>query len=891
MKTLYLIDGHAQFFRAFHAIRTPMSSPVTKEPTNATFGFVGMMLKLFREYRPDYVVVAIDVSGDRETFRSEIYPEYKATRTEAPESFGPQVDRCVAVLKEIGVPVVFAEGFEADDVIATLATRVADAGVAVRIVSKDKDLKQLLRGGTGLRPVSAGASDEASIAAHSAPSAPIELFDIHTDLRIDPAHLMAEQGIRPDQVIDMLTLMGDTVDNVPGVPGIGPKTAAELIQKYGTLDNLIAHAAEIPGKRGEKLREAIPRLPLSKRLITLRHDVAVDMPLESAAVGRFDLAKLIPICKELGFNRYQDEVRTLLGQPAEAKAGVDAAPRDRWSPLITFREATLSRTRPLRPAEGWLVTPLHAHLLPDGRALLHGEMKNTVPVERDTPFDLIGNDMFWTVDTAAPEPASDATVVVRPALPWTRWVGVPDGTQTDPAGGHGDAVDTELLFCGGTTWLADGRLFYVGGTGIYTRAPAQPHHPPTNGVYEGGTWKTAFFDPRMPVEGAQGFSVGPPTRQGMRWYGTAARLADGDVVVVSGFYDTVYYAHTGVERLDVRRNAWRELVPSLGARRDIPREDPRAGLSSHPEDYPHVFTLPTPLPASHPAAGGISRELIVLGRAGDISFLSVEAGEGTGRIARDARWQRPNDPSAPTDERTHGASSVLLPDGRIGVASGSDSPGIGQRFDVFDPRPDSPAFGTWRSIPLCVAPGACHARVHGSAVLMPDGQVLLMAGRKTNERAPGDPRAPLWIDPEAGTVRAGTPWSEEDVRGYHNVALLTLDGRVLIGGGRSYRWSRCDRYGAEYCEDERPDMRWYSPPYLDPALAPLRPRITADPRATSGAALPRDLDVPVLGYDGTYDVPVATERAAGCDAGLRAVLMGLPTQTHSFDAGQRLVPL
>ena len=327
MKTLYLIDGHAQFFRAFHAIRTPMSSPVTKEPTNATFGFVGMMLKLFREYRPDYVVVAIDVSGDRETFRSEIYPEYKATRTEAPESFGPQVDRCVAVLKEIGVPVVFAEGFEADDVIATLATRVADAGVAVRIVSKDKDLKQLLRGGTGLRPVSAGASDEASIAAHSAPSAPIELFDIHTDLRIDPAHLMAEQGIRPDQVIDMLTLMGDTVDNVPGVEGVGPKTAAELIQKYGTLDNLIAHAAEIPGKRGEKLREAIPRLPLSKRLITLRHDVAVDMPLESAAVGRFDLAKLIPICKELGFNRYQDEVRTLLGQPAEAKAGVDAAPK------------------------------------------------------------------------------------------------------------------------------------------------------------------------------------------------------------------------------------------------------------------------------------------------------------------------------------------------------------------------------------------------------------------------------------------------------------------------------------------------------------------------------------------------------------------------------------
>lgn len=307
MKTLYLIDGHAQFFRAFHAIRTPMSSPVTKEPTNATFGFVGMLLKLFRQYKPDYVAVAIDVSGDRETFRSEIYPEYKATRTEPPETFGPQVERCVSILKELGIPVVSAEGFEADDVIATLATRVADAGVGVRIVSKDKDLKQLLRSGDETHP-------------------PVELFDIHADLRIDPAHLMAEQGIRPDQVIDMLTLMGDSVDNVPGVEGVGPKTAAELIQQYGTLDNLIAHAHEIKGKRGEKLRESIPKLALSKALITLRHDAPVSLALEDAATRSFRLEKLIPICRELGFNRYQDEVRTLLGLGGAGPADTSAAP-------------------------------------------------------------------------------------------------------------------------------------------------------------------------------------------------------------------------------------------------------------------------------------------------------------------------------------------------------------------------------------------------------------------------------------------------------------------------------------------------------------------------------------------------------------------------------------
>src|SRR5262245_4076306 len=155
MPTLYLIDGYAQFFRAWHAIRTPMSSPVTKEPTNMTFGFVGMLLKLLRGEgkhmaaaggRPDYVAMALDVSGDRGTFRSTLYPEYKATRKEPPETLGPQVDRCLAMLKELGVPVIGAEGFEADDVIATLVTRLRNErpDLCIRMVAKDKDLKQLL---------------------------------------------------------------------------------------------------------------------------------------------------------------------------------------------------------------------------------------------------------------------------------------------------------------------------------------------------------------------------------------------------------------------------------------------------------------------------------------------------------------------------------------------------------------------------------------------------------------------------------------------------------------------------------------------------------------------------------------------------------------------------
>jgi DNA polymerase-1 len=307
MPTLYLIDGYAQFFRAFHAIRTPMSSPVTKEPTNMTFGFVGMLLKLLRGEgaamaaaggKPDYVAVALDVSGDRGTFRSQIYPEYKATRDEPPEALFPQVERCLAMLKEIGVPVIGAEGFEADDVIATLVTslRKAHPNLRIRIIAKDKDLKQLLESGR------------------------VEMFDVHTDVVTDVESLKADCGLAPAQVIDMLALMGDTVDNVPGVEGVGEKTAAQLIYQYGSLDNLLSHASEIKGKRGENIRAASSLLALSRQLVTLRHDAPAELDLSVAKASALKLDLLIPILRELGFNRYQDEVKALLGQPVAAPA-------------------------------------------------------------------------------------------------------------------------------------------------------------------------------------------------------------------------------------------------------------------------------------------------------------------------------------------------------------------------------------------------------------------------------------------------------------------------------------------------------------------------------------------------------------------------------------------
>lgn len=342
-RTLYLIDGYAQFFRAYHAIRTPMSSPVTKEPTNMTFGFIGMLLKLLRgggtmESKPDYIAVTLDVSGDRGTFRSEIYPDYKAHRPPPPEDLEPQVDRALDTLRKIGVPIIGAPGFEADDVIATLVStlRRDHPDLRIRIISKDKDLKQLLADGP----------------------APVELFDIHNDELITAGSLKQDTGITPAQVIDFLALMGDNVDNVPGVEGVGPKTAAQLVSEYGTLDGVLAEAAKpksaITGKRLENIRAAAAAglLPLSRTLVTLRHDVPLTFDLASAQTTRLTLAALSPVLKELGFNRYQDELKVLMGTDNGPAATTATAPSP--GPAVEPKAAVKpARVADAPHGEGW----------------------------------------------------------------------------------------------------------------------------------------------------------------------------------------------------------------------------------------------------------------------------------------------------------------------------------------------------------------------------------------------------------------------------------------------------------------------------------------------------------------------------------------------------------
>ncbi len=314
-ETLYLIDAFAQIFRAYYAIRTPMHSPATGEPTQAVFGFTAMLLKLFSQFRPHYAVVAIDSPG--KTFRDDLYPEYKATRRDTPEELLSQVPRVFQVVEGFGLPIVGQPGLEADDIIATITQRVLDdpalSHLHIRIVSKDKDLEQLL----GER---------------------VSLFDIHTDTTTDVAALMENKGITPAQVIDLLTLMGDTSDNVPGVEGIGPKTAAQLIQQYGSLDGLLANLGQLKGKRRENLEKALPTIPLSRTLVTLKRDADFPFALGDARVGPPDPARLLPLFQQLGFNRFRDEVQRLA--PPSAAAPAQQADLFTTPPAAPARTAT-----------------------------------------------------------------------------------------------------------------------------------------------------------------------------------------------------------------------------------------------------------------------------------------------------------------------------------------------------------------------------------------------------------------------------------------------------------------------------------------------------------------------------------------------------------------------
>jgi DNA polymerase-1 len=289
---VFLVDGSSYIFRAYHAL-PPMTRKSDGVQVNAVFGFCNMLWKLLRdmkpEERPTHLAVVFDKS--EKTFRTDLYPQYKAHRPDPPDDLIPQFGLIREAVRAFDIPSVEQAGFEADDLIATYAREAAEVGATVTIVSSDKDLMQLV-------------NDR------------VMMYDTMKDRRIGRAEVIEKFGVPPDKVIDVQALIGDSTDNVPGVPGIGVKTAAQLITEYGDLDTLLARAAEIKQeKRRQTLLENVDVARLSRTLVTLDDHVNLDTPLADIAVHDPDSRRLVAFLKAMEFN-------TLTRRVAEA-TGVD----------------------------------------------------------------------------------------------------------------------------------------------------------------------------------------------------------------------------------------------------------------------------------------------------------------------------------------------------------------------------------------------------------------------------------------------------------------------------------------------------------------------------------------------------------------------------------------
>ncbi|WP_395679543.1 DNA polymerase I [Dokdonella sp.] len=288
---LVLIDGSSYLYRAFHAL--PPLTNAAGEPTGALFGVVNMLRTILKQ-RPDYLAFVADAPG--RTFRDDLYAEYKANRQAMPDDLVAQVEPMLAIVAALGFPILRVDGVEADDVIGTLARRARADGIDVTISTGDKDFAQLVVPG-------------------------IELVNTMTNTTLDTAAVIERFGVRPDQIVDYLALMGDSVDNIPGVEKCGPKTAAKWLAEYGNLDAVIANADKVGGKIGENLRKALPQLPLSRELATIRTDVPLAEGPRDLHLRERDAETLRELYRRYEFNAALKELDA--GSEPAARAAPD----------------------------------------------------------------------------------------------------------------------------------------------------------------------------------------------------------------------------------------------------------------------------------------------------------------------------------------------------------------------------------------------------------------------------------------------------------------------------------------------------------------------------------------------------------------------------------------
>ncbi|WP_340123432.1 DNA polymerase I [Methylobacter svalbardensis] len=272
---LILVDGSSFLFRAYHAI--PPLTNANGEPTNAIHGVTSMLRKLIADYHSDYITVVFDAPG--KTFRNELYDQYKAHRPPMPDDLRVQIAPLHKLIRAMGLPLIIEPGVEADDVLGALAQHAEQQGLDVIISTGDKDMAQL-------------------VTEH------IILENTMSNTRMDIQGVFDKFGVKPEQIIDYLALIGDTVDNIPGVPKVGPKTAAKWLAHYQTLENLVAHADEITGKIGENLRASLDQLPLSKQLTTIKCDLDLPYSIEDLKQQPMDKAELKNLLADLGFSSW-----------------------------------------------------------------------------------------------------------------------------------------------------------------------------------------------------------------------------------------------------------------------------------------------------------------------------------------------------------------------------------------------------------------------------------------------------------------------------------------------------------------------------------------------------------------------------------------------------------
>ncbi|MDP2325124.1 MAG: 5'-3' exonuclease H3TH domain-containing protein, partial [Gammaproteobacteria bacterium] len=312
-RRLVLVDGYSYLYRAFHAL--PPLTTSKGQPTGAIFGFLNMLRQIERTRKPDLVAVVMDAPGP--TFRDELYAQYKATREAMPDELRSQIEPLKEMVLALGFPLLCENGVEADDVIGTLAVQAAAAGLDTLIATSDKDMAQLV-------------------------NERIHLFDGLSNRELDVDGVMAKFGVPPARIIDYLALVGDTSDNIPGVRSVGPKTAAKWLGIYGSLDEIVARADEIKGKVGEKLRESLGQIPLSRQLATIHVEVPLKHKPDELVRSRPDVAVLKRLAAEL-------EIRSLL-RVIEESTGENATVPDNTSALSAAPEPAAGDTADETPA-------------------------------------------------------------------------------------------------------------------------------------------------------------------------------------------------------------------------------------------------------------------------------------------------------------------------------------------------------------------------------------------------------------------------------------------------------------------------------------------------------------------------------------------------------------